>query len=89
MIIALRRVVQPTGALPSEINFARVACVPNALEDLHGGPVVNCAVVMIGGGILALRPPWSSSITNDLIMEGGVVQTVRIPTVQYLLISRT
>ena len=57
--------------LPPEINFACVVYVSNALVDLQGGPVVNCAVVMMGGGILALHPPWSSSITNDLIKEGG------------------
>ena len=40
-----------TGALPSEIDFARVVCVRNALMDVHGAPVVNCAVVRIEGGI--------------------------------------
>ena len=60
------------SALPSEINFARALCVCNALEDVHGGPVVNCAVVRMEGGMMVLCPPWSSSIiNNDLIMGGG------------------
>ena len=49
-IIALR-VVRRTGALPSEIDFARAVCVRNALVDVHGGPVVNCAVVRMEGGM--------------------------------------
>ena len=39
------------SALPSEIDFARAVCVRNALVDVHGGPVVNCAVVRMEGGI--------------------------------------
>ena len=39
------------GSLPLEIDFARAVCVNNALEDVHGAPVVNCAVVRIEGGI--------------------------------------
>ena len=72
------------GALPLEIDFACALCVGNALVDVHGGPVINCAVVRTEGGILALRPPWPSSIINGLIMW-GVVHTVWIPTVEYLL----
>ena len=48
--ITLRKVRQ-TGALPSEINFARAVCVRNVLVDVHGAPVVNCAVVRMEGGI--------------------------------------
>ena len=49
-IIALRE-VQRTGALPSEIDFARAVCVGNALVDVSGGPVVNCVVVGMEGEI--------------------------------------
>ena len=39
------------GLLPSEIGFARAVCVNNALVDVHGAPVVNCAVARIEVGI--------------------------------------
>ena len=70
------------SALLSKIKFASAVCVCNVFEDVHGGPAVNCAVVRMEGGMLALHPPWSSSIINDLIMGGGMVQTLGIPTVK-------
>ena len=50
MIIALGE-VRWTGALPLEIYFSRTVCVHNALADVLGGTVVNCAVVRMEGGI--------------------------------------
>ena len=60
-----------TRAILSEIEFTCAVCVGNALVDIPGGHVVNCGVVRMEGEILALRPPWSKLIINDLIMGGN------------------
>ena len=39
------------ATVPSKIDVARTVCVLSTLVDIHGGPVVNCAVVRMEGGI--------------------------------------
>ena len=83
-----------TGALPSEIDFARGVCVSKALMDVHGAPVVNCAVVRMeevkevvrssrphhGGTVPSSLPP-SSQLRNLLQARRGrpQVRYKRIP----------